>query len=109
VPFIARGPWLWVAMCSWLLLTYRIGTNNVILVSLRQQATPDRLLSRMNATMRFLMTGVLAVGAALAGVIGQYAGIRVTLWVAAAGLAFTWLPLLLSPLRRIRDLPTASS
>jgi MFS family permease len=109
VPFIARGPWLWVTMCSWLLITYRIGTNNVILVSLRQQVTPDRLLSRMNATMRFLMTGVLAVGAALAGVIGQYAGIRVALWVAAAGLAFTWLPLLLSPLRRIRDLPTASS
>jgi predicted MFS family arabinose efflux permease len=100
VPLIARGPWLWVAMCGWLLLTYRIGTNNVILVSLRQQATPDRLLSRMNATMRFLMTGVLAIGAALGGAIGQYAGTRTALWVAAAGLAFTWLPLLLSPLRR---------
>jgi Na+/melibiose symporter-like transporter len=108
VPLIARGPWLWVAMCSWLVLTYRIGMNNVILVSLRQRVTPDQLLSRMNATMRFLMTGVLAVGAALAGAIGQYAGIRTALWVAAVGLAFAWVPLFFSPLRRMRNLPTAS-
>jgi predicted MFS family arabinose efflux permease len=102
VPLIAAGPWLWVAMCSWLVLTYRIGMNNVILVSLRQRATPDRLLSRMNATMRFLMTGVLAVGAALAGTIGQYAGIRAALWVAAVGLAFAWVPLVFTPLRQMR-------
>ncbi len=97
VPLIAGGPWLWVATCSWLVLTYRIGMNNVILVSFRQRATPDRLLSRMNATMRFLMTGALAIGAALAGAIGQYAGIRAALWVAAAGLAFAWVPLCSSP------------
>ena len=108
VPLIDRGAWQWVAMCSWLVLTYRIGMNNVILVSFRQRATPDRLLSRMNATMRFLMTGILAVGAAVAGVIGQYAGIRTALWVAAIGLSFVWLPLLFSPLRRMRELPSAS-
>jgi predicted MFS family arabinose efflux permease len=102
VPLIARGPWLWVAMGSWLVVTYRIGVNNVILVSLRQRTTPDHLLSRMNATMRFLMTGVLAVGAALAGAIAQYAGVRTAIWVAAVGLAFGWVPLLLSPLRRMR-------
>jgi predicted MFS family arabinose efflux permease len=108
VPLIARGPWLWVAMCSWLVLTYRIGVNNVILVSFRQRVTPNRLLSRMNATMRFLMTGVLAVGAALAGAIGQYAGIRTALWVSAVGLAFAWVPLFFSPLRWMPNLPTAS-
>jgi MFS family permease len=108
VPLIDRGPWQWVAMCSWLVLTYRIGMNNVILVSFRQRATPDRLLSRMNATMRFLMTGVLAIGAALAGVIGQYAGIRTALWVSAVGLSFVWVPLFFSPLRRMRELPSAS-
>jgi len=108
VPLIAHGPRLWVAMCSWLVLTYRIGMNNVILVSFRQRATPDQLLSRMNATMRFLMTGVLAIGAALAGAIGQFAGIRTALWVAAAGLAFVWVPLFFSPLRRMRNLPSAS-
>jgi MFS family permease len=108
VPLIDRGAWQWLAMCSWLVLTYRIGMNNVILVSVRQRATPDRLLSRMNATMRFLMTGALAVGAALAGLIGQYAGIRTALWVAAVGLSIVWLPLFFSPLRHMRELPPAS-
>jgi MFS family permease len=103
VPLADRGAWQWVAMCSWLVLTYRIGMNNVILVSFRQRATPDRLLSRMNATMRFLMTGALAVGAAVAGALGQYAGIRTALWVAAIGLSFAWLPLFFSPLRRMRE------
>jgi MFS family permease len=107
VPLIDRGAMQWVAMCSWLVLTYRIGMNNVILVSFRQRITPDSLLSRMNATMRFLMTGVLAVGAAVAGAIGQYASIRTALWVGAVGLSFVWLPLLFSPLRRMRELPSA--
>jgi MFS family permease len=105
VPLIDRGPWLWVAICCWLVLAFRIGMNNVILVSFRQRATPDRLLNRMNATMRFLMTGVLAVGAALAGGLGQYAGIRTALWVAAIGLAFAWVPLFFSPIRGMRELP----
>ncbi len=77
----------------------------MLLVTLRQRVTPDRLLSRTNATMRFLLTGVLAVGAALAGLIGEYAGVRTALWVAAAGLSVAWLPLYFSPLRHIRGLP----
>jgi hypothetical protein len=84
-------------------LTYRIGMNNVILVSFRQRATPDRLLSRMNATMRFLFTGVLAVGAALAGLVAEFVTIRAALWVAAVGLSLAWVPLFFSPLRRMRD------
>ncbi len=99
--FIDRGVWQWVAMCAWLVLLYRVGLSNVILVSVRQKATPDWMLNRMNATMRFLFTGVLAVGAAMAGLIGQYASIRIALWVSAVGLAFVWIPILFSPLRNI--------
>ena len=51
--------------------------------------------------------GVLAVGATVAGLIGEYAGVRTALWVAALGVAFSWLPIAFSPLRRVRDL-TAS-
>ncbi len=108
VPFIDGGALKWVAMCGWLALTYRIGMNNVLLVSIRQRVTPDRLLSRMNATTRFLMTGALAVGAAVAGFIGQYAGIRPALWVAAIGLSAAWLPMFFSPLRAMRGLPPAA-
>jgi hypothetical protein len=71
----------------------------VLLVSLRQRVTPDDPLSRMNATMRFLFTGVLAVGAAVAGAIGETAGVRTALWVSAIGVALSWVPTVLSPLR----------
>ena len=105
VAFVGRGPWLWVAAASWLVLFYRIGSDNVLLVSLRQRITPDHLLGRMNATMRFVMTGALAVGAALAGAIGQYADVRTAVRVAAVGLALSWVPRAFSPMRLSRRRP----
>ncbi|MFI6386826.1 MFS transporter [Nonomuraea sp. NPDC050547] len=104
-PLVDRGIWLWLAGAAWLVLNYRIGVNNVILISFRQQVTPTHLLGRMNATMRFLMHGVLSLGAALTGLIGQFAGVRTALWVGAAGLALAWLPLYFSPMRKMRELP----
>jgi predicted MFS family arabinose efflux permease len=103
VAFVDRGAWFWVVCLGWLVVTYRIGVSNVILVSVRQQVTPDLLLSRVNATMRFLMTGVMAVGAALAGAVGQFASVRGALWVGAVGLAAVWIPIFFSPMRTIRD------
>lgn len=102
VPLVDQGGWLWVAMLGWLVLTYRVGLDNVLLVSIRQRVTPDPMLNRMNATMRFLFTGVLAIGAAVAGVLGEVAGVRVGMWVAAVGLAVAWLPVALSPVRGVR-------
>jgi predicted MFS family arabinose efflux permease len=104
---VGRGPWLWVGAVSWLVLFYRIGLDNVLLVSLRQQITPDHLLGRMNATMRFVMTGAFAVGAALAGAIGQYADVRTAVRVAAIGLALSWIPRAFSPMRLSRRRPPA--
>lgn len=105
VPLLDRGGWLWAATGGWVLVTIKIGVDNVILVSFRQRVTPDHLLGRQNATMRFLLTGALAVGAALSGLIGQFAGVRAALWAGAVVLALVWVPLFLSPLRRLRDLP----
>jgi len=105
MPLIDRGPWLWVSGAAWFVVNYRIGLNNVVLISFRQRVTPHRLLGRVNATMRFLMTGVLSIGAALSGVIGQLAGVRVALWVAGIGLALVWIPIYFSPFRTMRTLP----
>lgn len=105
IPLVDRGPMLWVAGFAWMLATLQVGLNNVLQVSLRQRITPDRLLGRMNATMRFLLTGAVAVGAALSGVLGEWGGPRAALWVGAAGLAVVWVPTYLSPLRSMRELP----
>ncbi|MFR9776392.1 MFS transporter [Micromonospora sp. MS34] len=103
VALVDTGAWLWLAASGWLALAWRTGIGNVIGVSLRQRVTPDHLLGRMNATFRFLLTGAIAVGAGLAGLLGQYADARTSLWVGAVGAAATWVPLFRSPLRTLTD------
>jgi predicted MFS family arabinose efflux permease len=105
VPLIGRGPWLWLAGAGWALAMFKTGMDNVLGVSLRQGMTPDALLGRMNATFRFMLTGALAIGAALSGLLGEAAGVRPTLWTGGALLAVAFLPVLLSPVRRRRTLP----
>ncbi|QNP74525.1 MFS transporter [Streptomyces roseirectus] len=99
VPLIGAAPWLWVAAGGWVLAMFKIGVDNVLGVSLRQHKTPDALLGRMNATFRCLLTGALAVGAALSGLLGELVGVRPTLWAGGAVLATAFVPVLLSPLR----------
>ncbi|MFJ2750581.1 MFS transporter [Streptomyces sp. NPDC087297] len=78
---------------------------NVAQVSFRQGMCPPRLLGRMNATLRFLMWGTLPLGALLGGALAQSYGSRTALAWCAVGILTVPLPLLLSPLRRMRDLP----
>ncbi|MEU5940565.1 hypothetical protein ABZ807_15565 [Micromonospora sp. NPDC047548] len=101
-------PALWLAGFGWLAMAWRTGIGNVIGVSLRQRATPDALLGRMNAVFRFLLFGATAVGAALSGLLGQYASVHTALWIGAAGAALTWLPIFCSPLRALAEPPTVS-
>ncbi|MFK8912772.1 MFS transporter, partial [Streptomyces sp. YS-3] len=78
---------------------------NIAQVSFRQGLCPPHLLGRMNATLRFLMWGTLPLGALLGGTLAEAFGPRTALACCAAGFLAVPLPLLLSPLRRMRDLP----
>ncbi|MEZ3179427.1 MFS transporter [Streptomyces pimonensis] len=79
---------------------------NVAQVSFRQVLCPPHLLGRMNATLRFLMWGTLPLGALAGGVLADGFGARAALLCCAAGFLVVPLPLLLSALRGMRDLPT---
>lgn len=78
---------------------------NVNQVSLRQAITPDALLGRMNATMRFLIWGALPLGALLGGALGGAIGLRATLVVGALGQLLASLWVICSPVRRSRAQP----
>jgi hypothetical protein len=78
---------------------------NVNQVSFRQRLCPDRLLGRMNASMRFVVWGVLPLGGLLGGVLGSAAGLRPTLWVGYIGEALAFLWLVASPMRTMREFP----
>ncbi|MBB6170613.1 putative MFS family arabinose efflux permease [Nocardiopsis mwathae] len=105
VPLVDEGVLLWAACGGWLVAAYRLGVHNVVQVSFRQHVTPGPLLGRMNATMRFLFTGVLALGAAASGALAEVTDVRTALWVGAVGIAVSWLPMYFSPLRGMRHLP----
>ncbi|MEU7644170.1 MFS transporter [Streptomyces huasconensis] len=105
VPLVDRGPWLYVAGAGWLLALFKTGMDNVLGVSLRQRMTSDALLGRMNATFRFLLSGALAVGAAVSGLIGEVASVRGALWTGGVIMAVAFLPVFLSPVRTRRELP----
>lgn len=86
---------------------FAVVVYNVAQVSLRQAVTPDRLLGRMNATMRFFVWGTMPLGALLGGALGTWFDLRSTLLFAALGQALAVLPVLCSPVRSLRDVPNA--
>jgi MFS family permease len=125
---LGQGPVVWISVAAtspWILLIplaepgWRVWLGavamtfvgiggvvyNVTQVSFRQRLTPDRMLGRMNATVRFIVYGAYAVGSLLGGVLGQALGARATLWIAAAGICSAFLPVFFSPLRNLRTLP----
>ncbi|WP_084957766.1 MFS transporter [Thermoactinospora rubra] len=81
---------------------------NVTQLSFRQAATPEPLLGRMNATMRFLVWGTMPLGGFLGGLLGEAIGVRATLLVAAVGVSLAFLWVYASPLRTMRELPVSS-
>jgi predicted MFS family arabinose efflux permease len=109
VALVGRGPWLALAALGWFMVTFKMGTDNVLGVSLRQRLTPDALLGRMNAAFRFLLTGAVAVGSATGGLVGELTSVRTALWVGGACMALSFLPVFLSPVRVRQEMPQQRS
>jgi len=75
-------------------------------MSLRQAITPDYLLGRMTATMRFLALVAAPFGALFGGALGEWLGLSGTLLlVGALGLVLAALAMSVSPVRSVRRLP----
>lgn len=81
---------------------------NVAQVSFRQVICPRSQLGRMNATMRFMVSGTLPLGALIGGALASWVGLRGALWITATGAQLAPVWVILSPLRRLRDIPSAA-
>jgi MFS family permease len=78
---------------------------NITQVSFRQAITPERLQGRMNSVMRFIVWGVMPLGSLLGGGIATWFNPRAAIWVGAIGMSLAVLPVLLSPVRTLREMP----
>jgi MFS family permease len=94
-----------VLMVGQVLFGFSAVAYNILQVSYRQAITPERLQGRMNAAMRWIVWGTIPLGTLAGGVIAQATGLHTALWVGAILGTPTFLWVLLSPLRSIREMP----
>jgi len=78
---------------------------NIQQVSLRQAITPERMQGRMNSVMRFLVWGPIPLGALVGGAIATSFGLRTALVVGALGGFTSTLPIIFSPIRKLKEMP----
>jgi MFS family permease len=88
-------------------MSFTILLYNITQVTFRQRITPPRLLGRMNASIRFVVWGVMPIGALLAGALGTWIGTVPTLWIAASGELLACLFVVTGPFWSMRELPDA--
>jgi len=81
---------------------------NINQVSLRQAITPERMLGRMNATMRFIVWGTIPVGSIVGGFLGSVIGLQATIWIGAIGSFLGFVPVLFSQVRKLERIPESS-
>ena len=105
VPLAPPDDPFWVLVIGGLILGFGIVVYNVNQVGLRQAITPDRMLGRMNATMRLIVWGTIPIGALIGGILGYTIGLLPTLWIAAIGGSLAFLPVFFSPVRSLREIP----
>ena len=90
------------AVFGFAVIVYNVGQ-----VSFRQRVCPPPLLGRMNASVRFIVWGTMPIGGLLGGWLGTHLGVLPTLWISVALMALSAVPVVVSPLLRMRDLPGA--
>ncbi len=109
---LAQGPaWLSILL---LLISQLIGDffgviYTILEISVRQSATPDGMLGRVNASFDFVTQGVGAVGIFVGGLLGSGIGTRWALFVAVLGLMSATVWLLVSPVRLLDQAPAADA
>jgi MFS family permease len=88
-----------------LLLGFSVVVYNITQVSYRQAICPARLQGRMNSVMRFIVWGTIPLGSLTCGVLATTIGLRQTLVIGAIGSGTSFLWILLSPQRHLREIP----
>jgi MFS family permease len=80
---------------------------SVLAAGVRQLLAPERARGRVLGTLRFIEWGSMPLGSVIGGIVGEALGVVPALWVSAVLLAGASVWILATPLRTLRDLPTA--
>ncbi|HWT32576.1 MAG TPA: MFS transporter [Microbacterium sp.] len=104
VPSIAFG----LLVVQGFVMSFTVLVYNITQVTFRQRITPPRLLGRMNASIRFVVWGVMPIASLVAGGLGTWLGIVPTMWIGAIGQLASALFVVIGPFWAMRELPAGS-
>lgn len=99
-PFVAT-----LFIVSFFISYLGLGTVQVVMMSLRQTCTPASLMGRMSAVFRMMLFGGGALAGPVSGFVAGAVGLRATLALLAVLAVALIIPLALSPVSRLRELP----
>jgi predicted MFS family arabinose efflux permease len=105
LPLADKGPRLAFAIVAMMGAGCAVVISNVIFDSFMQTYVSPDILGRVTSATMAVMFAMMPVGALLAGVLATALGIRAALWILTALIAVSGLAFLLTPMRRVRDLP----
>jgi MFS family permease len=106
VPLAPRSLAVPFIVVSFALVEFGVVLYNVSAISLTQALTPERLLGRVNASRRFVVWGTIPLGSLVSGALASTIGLRPTMFVGAIGCTLAAIPIALSPVRHVKELPT---
>lgn len=101
-------PGLLLPMAAWFLLGLTPMLWSVAQISLRQAVAPPEMLGRVAATMQVAVFGVRPLGALTVGGIAAGFGIEVAVGAAAVGFGLSTLVVVVTPLARLRAMPSGA-
>lgn len=87
-------------------LSFSVLVYNIAQVTFRQRICPPRLMGRMNASIRFVVWGVMPIGGLASGILSTVLGVETTIWIGAIGSLLPAAFVVFSPLLGMRELPT---
>lgn len=105
MPMTTTGPGLLLFAMGGFLVGIGISVANIVVGSFRQTYCPPHMLGRVVATAMMINHSTIPVGSLLGGVLGDTVGYRPAMWIMTGLVAPCWLILVMSPMRRERDLP----
>jgi MFS family permease len=89
---------------GWALWSFESTITMVLGISLRQALIPQRLQGRIVGATRSIILGAIPTGGLIGGTLAATVGLRTTLIAGAMLSAVSFVPLLLSPARHLREL-----
>lgn len=94
-----------IFVISEFLFSFSVLVYNITQVTFRQRICPPALLGRMNASIRFVVWGVMPIGGIASGLLSTAIGVEPTIVIGAIGSVLACGFVVFSPLMGMRTLP----